>query len=173
MTEVWSPIPDYVGRYEASSMGRIRSLDMKCGAVNGGYALRKGRVLVTMRKRNGYRAVSLTGREGKVQRLVHSLVAAAFLGPRPDGAQVCHWNNDKTDNRLENLRYATPCENMMDRDRHATTRRGATHGMAKLDVAAVKAIRRSAASSTELAERYGVTACTIWSVRTRRSWRHI
>lgn len=44
---------------------------------------------------------------------VHSLVAAAFLGPRPSPAhQVMHLNGDVQDNRLANLRYGSPAEHV-------------------------------------------------------------
>src|SRR5690606_32157657 len=46
------------------------------------------------------------------------LVAAAFLGPRPEGSEVCHINGDPADNRVENLRYGSRSENVLDQVRH-------------------------------------------------------
>lgn len=45
---------------------------------------------------------------------IASLVLLSFVGKRPDGLQVCHRNNIKTDNRLENLRYDSPQGNARD-----------------------------------------------------------
>ena len=45
---------------------------------------------------------------------VHSLVALAFHGPRPEGLDVAHGNCVKTDNRPSNLRYCTRSENLLD-----------------------------------------------------------
>jgi hypothetical protein len=52
---------------------------------------------------------------------IHQIVAKAFLGPRPTGMQVAHNNCNHRDNRLSNLRYATPAENQAD-SRHLQRR---------------------------------------------------
>ena len=69
--------------------------------------------------RDGYAAVKLRLNNSVSRtRLVHRLVAAAFLGPCPDGQEVLHGNGQRLDNRLENLRYGTRQENVMDTIRH-------------------------------------------------------
>jgi len=66
---------------------------------------------------HGYLVVSLwDGR--KYNRTVHSLVAEAFLGPRPQGHEVRHLNDDRYDNRIENLAYGTHSDNMRDAQRN-------------------------------------------------------
>jgi hypothetical protein len=52
--------------------------------------------------------------------LVHHLVLEAFVGPQPPGAEGCHWNDDPTDNRLENLRWDTRSANQFDSVRNGT-----------------------------------------------------
>ena len=54
------------------------------------------------------------GESRRVKKGIHVIVAAVFIGPRPPGKQVAHWNGDKNDNRLANLRYATREENDAD-----------------------------------------------------------
>ncbi len=77
---------------------------------------------------HGYPVVNLKtgierGRAGyQVRRTIHTLVAAAFIGPRPDGMDTCHNNGDKTDNRLDNLRYDTKSANAFDTLKHGTNR---------------------------------------------------
>jgi hypothetical protein len=51
-------------------------------------------------------------------RYVHSLVAEAFIGPRPIGLEVRHLDGDSTNNAVDNLRYGTHAENMQDRVKH-------------------------------------------------------
>lgn len=60
--------------------------------------------------RNGYRTVNIKGRP----RTVHSLVLAAFIGPRPKGACVRHLNDVRHDNRLANLTYGSYRDNSQD-----------------------------------------------------------
>lgn len=58
----------------------------------------------------GYMQVSVFGRNTC---LVHRLVAEAFLpAPEPNQREVDHINQDKQDNRIENLRWVTRAENM-------------------------------------------------------------
>lgn len=49
---------------------------------------------------------------------VHRLVARAFLGPCPPGQEVCHWDGDPANNRIDNLRYDTRASNSTDTVRH-------------------------------------------------------
>ena len=111
--EQWLPVPGYEGKYEASSLGRIRSLDHYVNAGGGRQRIAKGRVLKPFPA--NYYKVSLSGRR---KCNVHTLVALAFLGPRPEGMEVCHNNGDRFDNRIENLRYDTHAENQLDVRRH-------------------------------------------------------
>ena len=97
--EIWKPIPG--SNYEASSLGRIRS---------------PWRTLKLCAHPLGYQIVGIRfDRDPRVRTYtVHSLVALAFHGPRPEGLDVAHGNCVKTDNRPSNLRYCTRSENMLD-----------------------------------------------------------
>jgi hypothetical protein len=55
---------------------------------------------------------------------VHVLVAAAFLGPCPDGQEVRHLDGDKLNNCLDNLIYGTRSENNLDTVRHGHHKKG-------------------------------------------------
>ncbi len=58
------------------------------------------------------------GESVRRHRKVHHLVAAAFIGPRPEGMVICHNNGDPLDNRVENLRYDTQAANIEDMYAH-------------------------------------------------------
>jgi hypothetical protein len=60
----------------------------------------------------GYLRVNL-GRN--IRKLIHILVAHCHIGPKPEGLEVDHINRNRSDNRVENLRYVTPRENNKNR----------------------------------------------------------
>lgn len=110
--------------YEVSSTGLVRSVDRYVPSSRwpSGKRFIPGRVLKPVDS-NGYVYVS-GGKHTKIK--VHVAVAAAFIGPRPDGAVVRHLNGDYRDNRVENLAYGSQSENMQDAVRHGvlwTTKR--------------------------------------------------
>jgi hypothetical protein len=116
MTELWQEIPGYPG-YEASSEGRVRSLDREDVA---GRKI-KGRILQPGILQNGRLQVVLCGVHGKKQIKVHQAVALAFHGPCPEGKEVRHWpDRDVKNNRPENLSYGTKVENHLDSVAHGT-----------------------------------------------------
>jgi hypothetical protein len=97
---------------------------------------------------------------------VHSMVMAAFVGPRRPGMQVCHIDGDRLNNRLSNLRYGTAKDNAADRDWHGMTKRGVENGNAKIKSAEVideirNAYADGAGSQYDLARRYGISQAQI------------
>jgi hypothetical protein len=121
LDEQWLPVVGFEGYYEVSDHGRVRSLDRWIDYATGHRAFRKGRMMRTHPlPHTGHLNIKLK-REGSVTSTgVHVLVAAAFIGSRPAGMDVCHNNGNPSDNRPENLRYDTPRENRIDSVRHGT-----------------------------------------------------
>ena len=110
--ETWRPVVGWEAYYEVSDQGRIRRIFLPPFE---GY-----RVLRPAFSRGGYPTVGLSCPGCVVRRAVHVLVAAAFIGPRPPGMEVCH-NDGKSGNAtLGNLRYDTPLANAQDQRRHGT-----------------------------------------------------
>ncbi|WP_280392879.1 NUMOD4 domain-containing protein [Nocardia wallacei] len=100
--EQWRPIPGYEGSYEASDLGRIRSLDRTVDTRAGGKHTVRSRILTPTLHR-GRRKVSLS--VGGVRRYiaVSRLVGEAWLGIPPEGHGIGHISEDGTDDRVENL----------------------------------------------------------------------
>lgn len=109
MEEIWKPIKGYEGFYEASSLGKIRSLDRI--AYNSGIRKQchiKGRILSLCAANNGYVVVNLC----KKTVLVHRAVYSAFYGEIPKGMDINHKNGNRHDNKMGNLEICTRSENI-------------------------------------------------------------
>ncbi len=107
--EEWRVIPLFED-YEVSSMGRVRR-------GKPARTSRVGTLIVGGRMKNGYLSVTLCRNGETVRKTVHRLVAAAFIGPAPQGLDVCHYDGVKTNNAAANLRYDTRSGNMADSKR--------------------------------------------------------
>lgn len=115
MAEIWKDIPGYEGRYQASTEGRIRSVDHRVRLVAHGKEttrLSPGRVLRPGGRKDGHLSVMLGHKAHGSQ--VHQLVMLTFVGPAPEGCEVCHNDGNPANNALENLRYDTRSENIKD-----------------------------------------------------------
>ena len=116
--EVWRDIPEFPG-YKASNMGRIGSCKKQGARGEKWHATEDiQRVLRPITTPGGYKSLGIMGPDGVRQVRAHRLVARAFLGPCPDGQEVCHYDGNPSNNRLENLRYDTRKGNMRDKIRH-------------------------------------------------------
>lgn len=179
---VWRSVPGYVGLYEVSSCGLVRSLDRRDTSSNGQRRYYAGRLLNWWLSVGGYPEVSLCHRGRKSFRRVHRLVAMAFI-PNPEGKpEVNHIDGDKTNNRVENLEWATRSENHQhacDTGLHPGPARrfGVSNRNAKLtDVGVLEIRRRYAAGGVlqvDLAEEFGVGQAVISAVVRRAIWTHI
>lgn len=103
VNEIWKDIKDYPN-YMVSNLGRVKSVNYN--------KTKKEKILKEIKIRNGYLYVNLC-KNGKVKKhQVHRLVAQAFM-PNPDNKpHIDHINTNRTDNRVENLRWCTNKENM-------------------------------------------------------------
>ena len=113
----WRMVPGW--HYEVSDTGIVRN--KRTGLIIRGKVDHKGYLTVGLR------------RTGEPQRtaMIHRLVLMAFVGMCPEGYQANHLDGDKGNNRVENLEWVTPSENM----RHSyaigirKAMRGALNGM--------------------------------------------
>lgn len=158
-----------VGRpdYEVSDFGRVRTLYPRFGSQRMLTAPR----LVMQSVMRGYRVVGMRGKPGLLR--VHRLVLAAFVGPCPAGMEGAHANGDRGDNRLSNLSWKTPRENMGDQYAHGTRRFGEKVHSARLTEAGAREavmLARTGLSHRAIAERLGVVASTVGHVLHGRTW---
>lgn len=166
------PIHGYVGLYEVSTYGRVRSLSRRRSdgrRVN-------SRVLKLIKNRDGHLRATLA-RDGKMSHyFVHRLVLSAFIGSCPDGMQGCHNNGDPADNHLSNLRWDSCKGNLSDRRHHGTNPDGERNPNAELTENQVRRcfrLRSQGWTYKKIANETNVGWAQIWNILRGRSWRQI
>lgn len=109
--EIWKDISEYVGLYQVSNMGNVRSLqreEFKCAQ---GYRVRRGVLLKLSKDQKGYLMVNLY-KDGKGNtRRVHRLVAEAFIDNPKCLPEINHIDEDKKNNAVSNLEWCTSSYN--------------------------------------------------------------
>jgi hypothetical protein len=120
VNEQWRPIPGYVGHYEASDQGRVRSVDRTLTNRRGYQQTHPGRVLSPALNRDGRLYVLLCRDGTRSTGYLHQLVLETFVGQRPAGLVACHNDGNPLNNHLANLRWDTQSENLRDAVRHGT-----------------------------------------------------
>lgn len=117
----WHDIPGYDGQYQITTDGRIRSGDKRVRCAPGATRVVRGRELSVMQRSDGYKFVSLTGKDGVLSRqYLHRLLLLTFCGCPPDGYYGCHNDGNPANNSLSNLRWDSPSGNNQDTVRHGT-----------------------------------------------------
>lgn len=175
--EIWRAIPGYEGLYEASSLGRVRSIDrvVSTFSARGGKRVplrRSGKVIAQSLGPHGY-ALACLSKDGRSRtRRVNRLICAAFYGDMPSKIHACHCDGDKNNNRSENLRWDTAQANQADRIRHGTALRGERVGTAKLNSEQIAAIRASRTFS-DVAGDIPVSRTHYYRIKKGGAWTHI
>lgn len=171
MDEIWKINPKYPD-YKISSYGRIfRVRGRRKGSI--------GKKIVGRVTQSGYRQVKLVHVDGyQIEVRLSRLVLETFVGKAPTQKhQAAHCDNEKLNNKLENLRWATPKENNADKIVHGTRQWGQHSGMAKLTPREVLSIRKAfdagANNLTDLSRKYKCGRTTIGNILAGNTWRNL
>lgn len=175
LTEIWLPARGYPGarNYEVSNHGRVRSI----ARVDSRGNKRAMKILRPGNTGTGYLQVQICC-EGVVRKvMVHRLVLEAFVGPCPDGMEACHDPDpDRSNCRLDNLRWDTRLANRRDQIKHRVNRRRfGRHGNAKFfatDIERVKDLRCAGCSYRDIGTWLSMDASHAWDIVHENVWRH-
>jgi endogenous inhibitor of DNA gyrase (YacG/DUF329 family) len=158
--ESWSPVAGFE-LYEISDLGRVR---------------RGGRYIRFYRSDADYPKVKLHNGGKCFDRYVHRLVLLTFGPPCPPGHECAHWDGNRANPRLTNLRWATRVNNMRDKKRHGTERFGEKSHMARINEETVRTIRRRADSGekfSDIARTIPLSRAQIARIAQRKRWSHV
>ena len=168
--EIWKDIPGYEGKYQASTEGRIRSVSRvvkgKCHFTGNSFErqikshiLRPGRYC----KNNHVSVVLGQGTAGKP---VHQLIMLTFVGEKPEGMEVLNRNGEPKNNRLKNHRNYKKTENIL----YVKKKKKKWRKLSIDDVEEIRFALFCGITGTELAKQYGVSATTISSIKSGRTF---
>lgn len=146
--EIWKKIKNF-SRYEASNLGRLRSLNYKNS--------KRTQVLKPAKSNDGYLKTVLQADNGKSYSwTVQKWVTLAFYGEREVGQEIDHINSNKEDNNIINLEYVSRSENIKRayKNKLIIPKRGSLNGMAKITEDIVNEIRNYAILCKSLGIRY-------------------
>ncbi len=174
-TEIWKPVVGYDMLYEVSDLGRVRGAIEKTELITGKKA---GNIKRAQVNKSGY-LVTLVWKNNHPQAVkVHRLIAEAFI-PNPENKRtVNHINGIKTDNRLENLEWATHKEN----HKHAREnglypiKTGEDSKSAKLinqDVIEIRILKENGIRTETIAKLFDIHINTVSLITSRKVWTHI
>ncbi len=164
--EVWKDIvaEGLTGRYQISNFGRIKSM---YGRWDNGPEIIKPTKLT-----NGYFMVVMYYGNGKgYTRLYHHRVIAIAFIPNPENKPcINHINNNRGDNRIENLEWCTKQENSSHAKNQNRISRGTHRHCSKLKEEDVVHIFTSEEKAKDLAKLFSVNEEAIYDIRKGRSW---
>lgn len=183
--EIWNRIPKHK-HYEASSLGRIRSLNRRiyrknrAGTKNSYF--KQGRILkpTTPTSHCRYATVALGARFH--HQFVHRLVALAFLKNPKKLPEVNHKDGNKLNNKATNLEWTTRSKNKLHAFDSGLSPHSENHGLAKLTNSQVLEIKKLLATRKgkrcrpymkDIGKLFGISREHVRDIATGHSWRRV
>lgn len=114
MEEIWKDIPGYEGLYQASSLGRIKSLSRNISVEAKNQHTKfvcdkslKEKILKLKKTKDGYYEIGLFKNNKCKYFRVHRLIAKTFLDNPFCLPIINHKNHNRLDNKVDNLEWCT------------------------------------------------------------------
>lgn len=165
--EIIKDIKDFEGRYKVSNLGNVYS------------HYKNGKVLKMKPypDKQGYLRVELSGRT----KMVHRLVATAFIRDIPEGYEVNHLDFNTSNNKLENLEICTPSQNRMHTYKYGRGKvpdnTGSKNGMSKIteqDVLEMRSMFKNGVKRKDIYKKFPkVSASHICTILLNKVWKNI
>lgn len=177
MIEEWRDVVGFEGLYEVSNLGRVKRLAREVRRKNNGNYLTKEKI-GKINNNDRYPKIGLSKKGKSKMYYVHRLVAQAFIPNNENKREVNHINENKLDNRVENLEWVTPKENM----RHsynkikASLQRGENKTRTNIDdmkALTIYTFKVGHFTNIETGKRLKLDPSAISRVRNGQLWKHL
>lgn len=165
---IWKDIESYEGVYQISNFAEVRSF--KTGTW---------RTLKAREDGLGYKMVTLCKSGVSRNYKIHRLIMQSFKPNKCNKSQVNHLNGNKSDNRLENLEWATPSENLLHAYKNNLNyaKSGVDCNLTKLTEEEVKSIRlllvEGSLTQKAIANKFKVSPTAIYCIKNNINWKHL
>lgn len=168
MIEEWKDIQGFIGRYQISNTGKLKSLLSANGE-------KRELIIAGSLDKNGYHRVNLY-KDGKVAyKRTNVLVAEYFLIKPGDEYQVNHIDGNKLNNNVSNLEWVTLKENITHAVKNGlmNPRYGEDHPNSILSESDIIEIYKSNKSQRKISIEFGVSQSLICNIKKGKIWKHV
>ena len=174
--EIWIDVKGYEFLYKISNLGNIKSLKREVSNGNGTRIIKEkllkpvkddiGRLNIALWKNNKYKNFKLS-----------RLVLVNFVGECPEGMECCHNDGDCQNNNLNNLRWDSRKNNVLDKFKHETMLFGEKITNSKLKefqvVEILELLKTKNYSQIEISKIYNVSQVVISKIKNKKLWKHL
>lgn len=164
MEEIWKDIPGWEGIYQVSNLARIRCIRVTYFEGD---------------KFGDYIRVTLSDKKRRERHPLHRLVAQSFLpNTEPEKYMVNHKDGNKKNNKLENLEWVTPSENIIHAFKmglHVPSKGSKLNkGVLKEeDIPKILELCKEGKSLTTIAKMFNTSYSNISIIKNNKAWKHI
>lgn len=160
--EIWKDVVGYEGVYQVSNLGRLRSR----------FKIRK-----PVKRKDGYWHSKLRINGVEKMKLIHRLVAEAFLEATSDQTEVNHKDGNRANTRLENLEWVTRSENLKHSFKFlGKSNLGVKNPRNKIlesDIKLIRTFRNNKASREFFSKMHNILPSSVRGIINRHTWKHL
>ena len=177
MIEIWIDVVNFEENYQVSNMGRFRSKDTIINRTYGKSYVKIGRILKPTYYSNGYNQLMLYKDKKRYTFIAHRVIASHFIPNIDDKKEVNHINNVKDDNRVENLEWCSPSENIQKALIHnpnfGKNRGKENNRLTEIDVIQIKKMINDNLKNNEILSKYKISASSFFNIKSNKTWSHL